>query len=182
MGPIKVESPDAISVPVTLAADAPIGYYPVQVRTADGLTSSLLMAVGDLPETNEVEPNDEPAQAQPINTPIVVQGTCAGTDRDHFRFEAKKGDRFEVEIEARRLGSGLDPALTVLDTSGKAISSDGDATHMGNDLRLTFVAPADGPYLVVVNDIKFAGAGDSFYRLKVGKLGHERNVNPRYQI
>ena len=47
-----------------MPADASTGYFPLQVRTADGLTVRQLVAVDDLPEAAENEPNDEAAQAR----------------------------------------------------------------------------------------------------------------------
>lgn len=178
LGPVKAEAASKITVPVTVPADAPVGLYPIQVRTGDGLTTRELVAVGDLPELAEKEPNDERAAAQEVTLPVTVQGMCGGTDRDHYRFSGKKGEGVVVELEARRMGSGLDPVLVIYDAAGHELASEVEATRMGGDMRLVFALPADGGYVVEVNDIRYSGGGDPFYRLKLGTYACAEAVFP----
>jgi hypothetical protein len=167
LGPLKTEEPDRISVAVSIAPDAPVGLYPLQVRTADGLTSRELVIVDDLPETAENEPNDELTAAQEVSLPVTIQGSCSGTDRDHFRFSGKKGETIVVEVEAKRLGSGLDPIVAILDATGHALADEPDAVLLGGDPRLFFTLPQDGTYVIELNDLRYSGGGDPFYRLKL---------------
>jgi hypothetical protein len=178
LGPVEVVGPNQIKVSATVSGDAPVGFYTVQARTADGLTAPLGLAVGDLPEMAEVEPNDLPASAQTINLPATLQGACAGTDRDFVKFAAKKGQAIVLEVEARRLGSGLDPAITITDLAGLTLSMDTDSVPVGGDTRLVFIPPADGTYLAVLNDIKYGGAGDPFYRWKIGSYAAADAIYP----
>ena len=54
-------------------------------------------------EVNEVEPNDTPASATSMQIPGAANGRLrAGTDADHFRFDAKKGQRWVIETMAAR--------------------------------------------------------------------------------
>ncbi|WZP00967.1 PPC domain-containing protein [Isosphaeraceae bacterium EP7] len=178
LGPVEVVGPNQIKVSATVPGDAPVGFYTVQARTADGLTAPLTLAVGDLPEVAEAEPNDIPGSAQALTLPATVQGACAGTDRDFVKFAAKKGQAIVLEVEARRLGSGLDSAITVTDAAGLTLSMDTDSVPVGGDTRLVFVPPADGTYLAVLNDIKFGGANDPFYRWKIGNYAAADAVYP----
>jgi len=68
------------------------------------------LAVGDVPEILEREPNDSIAQAQDISLPITINGHIAGgmdraktPDEDFFRFTAKKGQKLSIEVTASRL-------------------------------------------------------------------------------
>ncbi|HEV3168366.1 MAG TPA: hypothetical protein VGZ22_30455 [Isosphaeraceae bacterium] len=178
LGAVKTEDPNKITVPVTVAADAPVGFYPVQIRTADGLTGRLVVAVDDLPQTTEKEPNDERDAAQELTLPVTVQGACVAADRDHFRFSARKGEPLVIEVEARRMGSGLDPAITLFDSTGHELATESDAVMLGGDPRLVFSAPADGIYTLEINDIKYGAGGDPFYRLKIGTFACAEAVFP----
>src|ERR1043166_2983960 len=42
---------------VQLSPDAPVGLYPIRVRTEEGLSNVSIFSVGDLPEASEEEPN-----------------------------------------------------------------------------------------------------------------------------
>ena len=114
---------------VEIPADTPVDSFPVRVQTKEGLSNILLFTVGAFPETAEEESqaeiddplNDSPGQAQFVETPAVVNGTIAAADRDVYRVRAKQGERLVIEVEARRIGSALDPALRVMDAAGKVI-------------------------------------------------------------
>ncbi len=86
------------------------------------------LAVSDVPEIEEHEPNDSMAQAQTVSLPITINGHIAsGKDRDknpdedYFRFTAKKGQRLSIDVAASRLGSPLDSVVEVLNAQGNAI-------------------------------------------------------------
>ena len=84
------------------------------------------LAVGELPDRVETEPNDAPGQATPIEAPGIANGVLqpvktGGADRDHYRFQAKKGQRFTIDVIAARIGSTLDSAISVLDAEGRRV-------------------------------------------------------------
>ena len=55
-----------------------------------------------------VEPDDDPAAVKPVALPATLVGTVEKPgDRDHFRFEAKAGQRLVFSATARALGSNL---------------------------------------------------------------------------
>jgi hypothetical protein len=178
LGAIRVAGPNRIEVAVTVPGDAPVGSYSIQVRTADGLSGALPLAIGDLAEVAEEEPNDDRATAQALSLPVCAEGSCTGVDRDQFRFRGKRGETLVLEVEARRLGSGLDAALTILDASGRDLAAEAVALPTHGDPRLVFTVPADGDYVVVLHDIKYAAGGDPFYRLKIGRFACADAVFP----
>ena len=70
--------------------------------------------VGDRPETVEAEPNNTPAQANPVAVNSVVNGEMAAADVDCFAFEGKQGQRVFLDLAAERIESRLDATLRVV--------------------------------------------------------------------
>ena len=74
----------------------------------------------------EVEPNNAIEQAQPIAIPAEVTGKIAdgppgAPDVDLFRFEARAGQEWVIDVDAARTGSKLDSIVEVLDAKGARI-------------------------------------------------------------
>lgn len=82
------------------------------------------MPAAEMTTVAETEPNDEPAQATAITVPATATGvvnTAAGIDADCFRFVAKAGQEWVIEVNAARSGSPLDSKIEVLDSQGKLV-------------------------------------------------------------
>ncbi len=74
------------------------------------------------PELLEAEPNDTPAGATSMQVPGAVNGRLSKpTDTDHFRFDAKKGQRWVIETMASRRGSPADTKIEVLHADGRPV-------------------------------------------------------------
>lgn len=74
------------------------------------------------PELLEAEPNDTPASATSIQVPGSANGRLSkATDADHFRFDAKKGQRWIIETMAARRGSPADTKIEVLHADGRPV-------------------------------------------------------------
>jgi hypothetical protein len=139
-------------------------------RFAVGLThtSPVRLDVDDLPEHLEAEPNDAPASAPLIALPAVLNGRIDRPgDVDCWRFERKKGQAWQFELRASRLGSRLAGVLSILDPAGKVLASaEGKPGQV--DPSLTFTLPADGTYSVQVRDrFRSRGGPDFGYRLRI---------------
>lgn len=169
---------------VTLKADAPIGFYPIRVVTADGISNVALFAVSDLPEVEELEAkdpkqsNDLPSAAQRITPPAVVNGTLAGPDVDNYRFLAKAGQKLVFEVEARRAGSAIDPAIEIFDAAGRELAKNDDAPGLGVDSRVEVTFPAAGEYRVRIHDSKYSEQAQNFYRLKIASYPYADAIFP----
>ena len=168
-------------------ADAAPGVYPIRIRTAAGISNILLFTLGTYPEVTEEEslPNSPPNRNDSIetaeavrSTPVVVNGTLRGPERDVFRVSGKAGERRVFEIEARRVGSAIDPVLRILDAAGHQLARADDALGAGLDTRLDFTFPADAAYYVEVADARFSSQGQNFYRLKMGSYTYADGVFP----
>ncbi len=70
----------------------------------------------------EQEPNDLPAQAQPVTWPMKISGRMdrAG-DVDVFSFHARTGQEMTLEVNAAQSGSAMDSRIEVLTPEGKPV-------------------------------------------------------------
>lgn len=161
---------------VKVATEVPAGTYDARLVGKYGVTNPRLFAVSrGVAEVAEKGANDERETAQAVSLNCVINGNSKGGKEAYFRFPAKKGQRVAVECVAQRLDSQLDSNLTVTDTEGKLLASNGD--YFGKDSFAEFVAPRDGEYLVAINDLSFRGGHP--YRLLISDQSHVENVFPR---
>jgi hypothetical protein len=159
--------------------EVPVGTYPIRVATPQGISNVLLFTVGSFPEIAEEEKNDSIEKAQVVkSTPITINGTLTGADRDFFRVSGKAGERRVFEVEARRCGSAIDPVLEIFDAKGQLLARNEDAPGLGVDARLDYTFPHEGEYIVEVHDARFSRQEQNFYRLKMGSYGYAESVFP----
>lgn len=117
------------------------------------------------PATVEVEPND-PDSAQELPDLGWVSGRIDPPgDRDVYRISLKKGDQRRIQVDSRELGLPLDAVIQVLDADGKALVENDDAGRRSRDPSLTFTAPADGDFRIVVGDLYGRGGPNHAYLL-----------------
>src|SRR5689334_22065356 len=73
---------------VAIAPGTPIGHHDVRAVGPLGVSNPRAFVVGDRAESREAEPNNTPAQANPIGLNTVVNGRIeASPDVDCFAFE-----------------------------------------------------------------------------------------------
>lgn len=126
--------------------DGSLGRYPLPERGSDvavGPAASLpqLAKADNIPDANsaapqapglkpqvfsEQEPNDSPAKANRVMAPVDISGVIAGgkdgnEDVDVYRFAAKAGQQWIVDVNAARAKSPLDSFVEVLDAQGQRI-------------------------------------------------------------
>jgi hypothetical protein len=150
---------------VTLAADAPTGYYDVRVVSPAGISTPSRFIVGTHAEQIEVEAdNDTTPQTVALNS--VVNGRIEKNgDVDQFRFDAISGGRLIVECHAERIDSRLRGVLELFDPAGRRVST--SRGYFGIDPLIDFRVPADGPYTVKIYDRTYTGSENHFYRLAI---------------
>jgi hypothetical protein len=151
------------SMEIALPADGPKDYVhrlPVGAK----LSNSVLLELDDLPEYL-IAPSHH---AQSISLPAIVNGRIERPgDADTWTFPLHKGESYEFDCHAQRLGSPLNAVLTLADAAGKELAR---VDGLDADPRLQFTAPADGTYMLRVAE-RFAGrGGPAFaYRLRIAK-------------
>jgi hypothetical protein len=163
------------------------GVYPIRLETPAGISNILLFAVGADPEYAEEEsgPYSEPNRndtietAEPVTaTPVTINGTLNGPERDVYRVYGKAGERRVFEVEARRCGSAIDPVLRILDGAGNQLARSDDAPLAALDARLDFTFPREAYYYVEVHDARFSRQAQNFYRLKIGGASYADGIFP----
>jgi len=161
---------------VTIAADVPAGTYDARLVGKYGITNPRLFAVSrGLTEVVEKGANDDRATAQLVPVNCVINGTSKNGKEAIFRFTAKKGQRVVAECFAQRLDSQLDGNLTLTDSEGRQLASNGD--YAGKDPLVEFIASHDGDYFITINDLSFRGGHP--YRLVISDKPHVENIFPR---
>jgi hypothetical protein len=123
------------------------------------------------PNVLEAEPNNDldHATATDLELPAAFNGVLAEKgDTDFFRFKAKKGDAFDVNVFARRIRSPLDSTVAILDAKGGSVASNDDSS--GLDSYVKFTAPADGDYFLKVGDQLGRGGPLFTYRVEIAQV------------
>ncbi len=185
---IKVTSvsSEVATFAVKPANHVPVGIFPIRVRTADGVSNMLLLAVHDLPRVVEVEPNDRPYEAQRIAWPCMITGALGGRgaphpskDVDTYKFTVKAGQRLTFVSETRRVGLAPDLALRLRDPKGRELAFCDDVPGLGVEPRLDYTFKEAGDYTVEVHFSHFSYSGRNHnYLLKIGAFNYARSVFP----
>jgi hypothetical protein len=149
-------------VQVQLPGDA-ADVYAYQFSFGGKQTNPVLFDVDDLLEVMKSD------GTRSISAPAMCNGRIDKPGAaDSWPFTTKKGETWEIELRAQRLGSPLAGVLTVKDAGGKELQKvDSTATGQG-DPSLRFTAPSDGLYVVEVSErFAFRGGPEFSYRLRV---------------
>src|SRR5262249_14679614 len=140
----------------------------VQRVTAGGEASNpFLVEVDDLPEFRK----EEPAARQPLTVPAILNGRIGKPGEiDSWSVLLRKGDLYDFDLRAGRLGSPLHGFLTRHDAAGKELArADGGAPGQVDPV-LRFTATADGTYTVRVQERFRSRGGPAFaYRLRIDR-------------
>lgn len=139
----------------------------VRIDGPSGVSNLAVIRVDLLEQGVEVEPNDQPGQAQSIEVGDAVAGSLRPLDFDHYRVRGKPGQRVTLDLETARLGTAIAPVLTVVDTSGRAIAQARRARGGDGECRTSIVLPPDATCIVLVRDNTYAGDDRALYRLRV---------------
>lgn len=164
---------------IAIAVDAKPGVAWLRLHDATGASPLRPFVVGVLPETMEVEPNDEVSKPQAIAHSCVVNGKLAkGGDVDLFAVTLRKGQTLVASLEANRtLRSPMDAVLQIVSVDGFVLDQDHD--FHGLDPQLAFVAPKDGTYIARIfafpsqpdSTIRHFGSELCVYRLTLATAG-----------
>jgi hypothetical protein len=159
--------------PVPDGAGPGIHYLAVNKQ---GLISNRTPFVLDtLPECFEREPNNNPATAQLVSLPVIINGRINQPDDwDVFKFVGKSNETVVAEVQARRLGSPLDSVVKLTDERGTLLAFNDDHEDLAAGLNTHqadsyFMAklPADGTYYVHIGDTARQGGEEYGYRLRL---------------
>ncbi|MCC7424662.1 MAG: pre-peptidase C-terminal domain-containing protein [Planctomycetaceae bacterium] len=137
------------------------------------------LAVGDLAETTEAEPNAdrEHAQAVALESTVNARFQEAG-DADWYRVTLAAKQRVWFDVTAQRFSrSPVDTLLQVYDAQGKLLTENDDDAfdpsyesyhdYRTTDSRLHFEAVAAGDYFVRISEQAGSGGPRAVYRFSV---------------
>jgi hypothetical protein len=135
---------------------------------------------------SELEPNNQPSQAQKITLPCDFSGSFASADDlDIFEFQAKKGEVWWVEVASERLGLNTDPAVLVQrvvkagEKEGETVTDVAELDDITAPMKMGTYVPASsytGPaYQAGSPDVlgKFEVKEDGLYRLQLRDLNRD---------
>jgi hypothetical protein len=139
----------------------------------------VLIGVTDVPVVRDAADNHQPAQAQKLSVPCEVSGQLTeGAERDWFAVPAAKGEVLWIEALGERIGSPVDLDVVIVDPEQRELARFSDQlSNLGGtrfptqhtDPAGRFVVPADGTYLVLVQNLIGGSQADPrrIYRLAV---------------
>lgn len=155
--------------------DAKPGRHLVAAAKGKLLSNAVPFVLDTLPECLDREPNDQPAKAQKVKLPIIVNGRSDRPgDWDVFEVEGKTSDSVVVEVNARRLGSPFDSFVKITNEDGKIIAMNDDHHDAASGLNtdhadsyLMIELPADGKYFIHLGDTRRHAGKEYAYRLRI---------------
>lgn len=117
---------------VTGSMDGRLARYALPERRAAPATAAAAVVKpvpideDSLDKVDEAEPNNDPSVAQRVDAPVQISGvisgrTAAAADCDLYRFAARAGEEWVLEVNAARSKSPLDSYLDVLDGAGQPV-------------------------------------------------------------
>ena len=162
-------------VRIDVDQDASTGVRDIRLATEDAITTAARLLVTELPVTVEDKASSQP-EGQEIALPCVVAGRVgASVEVDRYRFRAASGERWSFDLMGARLHETIhhvgrftphfDGFIAIEDGSGVEIASSDDFFYA--DPFLSFEAPADGEYRIMVREANYRGHASYTYALSV---------------
>lgn len=149
---------------VNIAPDAPAGVYDARVMSRLGVSSARAFSVGRLPEVTRTKPNNSVETAMPLPVGTICNATMTKRAVDFYSFQGVKGRRVAIDCAAAGIDSKLTPVVILADAKG----ADLKVNRRGG--VIDFTPPADGTYVIKVNDLTFQGGERHFYRLALQEV------------
>lgn len=194
----KVDTPKGAEVPdegdtrldveLTVPADLPPGVMNIVAVTPQGTTEPhAVLVVNAASLAEEKEPNGGLRQAQELTAGKVLRGRIeSAEDVDVFAIKVKSGQSIVAEVDAAKLGSPMDPLLTLYDAQAHVLAVNDDTpaapaptkpvadaadvkplAPADRDAHLRFRCPADGTYYLSVVDANGRGGAAHVYLLRL---------------
>jgi hypothetical protein len=142
------------------------GFYPVWVKTPQGLSAAEPVAVDHLPHLGVQTTSPE----KPGDLPAAFYGNLAGGQEQRVYFTGEQGQRIVADVELRRLGGQANPVLELKTAQGTPLAIAWGQSRLAGDARLEHTLPADGIYFLELHDLVYRGGNANSFRLKLGDL------------
>ncbi len=187
---------------VTVTPDAKPGRREIRVITKRGVSNALPFFVGQVPEVARkpmktmkipVLGKEHLAQRKrPISEeemriviPCTTNGQIAAGEVNRYRFAAVKGQRLVISAKARDLipyvpdgvPGWLQAVLRLYDAHGNEVAYNDDF-RFNPDPLIYYEVPADGEYVLTINEALFRGRESFVYRITIGELPFVTGIFP----
>ena len=170
---IQSGNPLELKATIESSASAPPGPRFLVVETPKGPSNRILFRVTDWPSVLESEPNDSFAEAQPVPTPVMVEGRIETVhDSDMFRFHAQAGERLAFNVLTGRSKARGHVVAILMTASGRVLSR--NLSYFGTDPYLDYAFEEDGDYILTVIPRRFS----DFYTI----LSDDTKINWQYEL
>ncbi|WP_425619256.1 pre-peptidase C-terminal domain-containing protein [Anatilimnocola sp. NA78] len=117
---------------------------------------------------------ESPTAKDPLALPVAVHGVLAvPREKDEYSFSLAKDQRVMFAPISRSVGSAAIITLRLLNSAGAQVAE--AAVTENEEEPLSFVAPAEGIYKLVVSDLTDRGGADFTYRI-------EASTGPSFQL
>jgi hypothetical protein len=149
-----------VKFPPTKSSDS----YVYRLKTPFGDAPVFSVKLSDQPES--VESQD----SRQLTIPTAITGTLEKRyGQDRYTITGKKGDAWEIALDANSIGSPLDVALALIDSTGKEVARSDDIAGT-TDAKLAYTVRVDGDYTISISDTAGqSGTAAATYRLTVGE-------------
>ena len=144
-----------------------LGPIAIWIASDEAVSEPFQFLLDDLESIRDNGANHTREQAQPIATPLTIDGKSEAAQSDYYTVQLEAGSRLGIDCIAERIGSSMDPVIRVWNAQGLIVLQ-ADDSPTGPDPQTSFVAPTSGPYTIEVVDSRFAGEGR--YRLRLGSF------------
>jgi len=103
-----------------------------------------------------------------LTAPVAVTGWLRSPRQvDGYSIPLRKDDVVAMTVESNRIGSLLDPQLTLTDPAGGLVPAAASVSSPQHDAQVTFTVPVDGIYRLTIRDPYELDSPRRFYRLTV---------------
>jgi len=176
-GQPKLES---ITRDVTFPNDANVAKFAYVLETPFGTAPAVTLHCSDRNEVMEPAATAEPAI---LTFPVAMTGLLdVPGDPDRFSFSGRKGESIHAAACSQSIEAPLDLELILSDTTGKELARNDDLPDT-TDAELSFILPADGDYVLAVNDLSGkSGSRSAVYRLIVESSLPEAANTPDFAL
>ncbi|MEE2738952.1 MAG: hypothetical protein VX435_12060 [Planctomycetota bacterium] len=158
---VRKESNDTrLHLDLRLDESTPSGFYQLRVANSQGVSNAVFVGIDRLPQISMSETLD--------TLPVAMSGVLSTTQTVRSSFMGNAGDQVVVEVEAKRIGSSLDPVIELLDPRGILVAWSQGMRSLSGDARVVATLPVEGSYQVVLRDVNYAAKEASPFRLKIG--------------
>jgi hypothetical protein len=159
-----------IEIEVTVGDVSGSATVHLTVVSPDGASQPHTLLIGSpLSMSADLEPNDGFRQAQIIQLPQTVDGLIhADGNVDAFAIDVDQPNQVAFEVNARKLGSGLDSILTLYDARFNIVADNDD--HAESADSFLNVGLHQGRYYIVLQDAHDHGGPAHPYRLTISTV------------